>query len=174
MTIKSSLKPLYFVVFLILACRAVAVAQEDPTKKLGMLLGKWQSQGTFANGNQVTSSLDCRWSAQSDFLICEQAIKMTEGEHHQLTVYSFNKKDQNYSYTTLGDPGARPTSGSIQIAGDVWTYSSGFERDGKTVQIRTTNDFSTPGIEVFKVELSDDGGATWKNQLQGNAHKMGS
>lgn len=154
-----------------LVCGALGTAQDNPANKLGAFLGKWQSEGIFADGTQVVSSLECRWSAQADFLVCEQAIKMSGGDHHQLTIYSYNSKDQNYSYTTLGDPGARPSSGTLQINGNLWTYSASFERDGKMVQIRTTNEFTTTKSESFKVESSDDGGTTWKAQLRGTAHK---
>jgi hypothetical protein len=162
------------VIVMVISSGTLGMAQDaDPVRKLAAFLGKWQSEGTFANGNQVASSLDCRWSAHVDFLVCEQAIKMSGGEHHQLTVYSYNSKDQNYSYTTLGDPGARPTSGNVQINKNIWTYSTSFERDGKTTQIRTINEFTNARNETFKVESSDDGGATWKTQLQGTAHKTG-
>ena len=163
-----------FLIAALLACGTLGNTQaDDPVLKLAAFLGKWQSEGTFANGSQVVSSLDCRWSAQVDFLVCEQAIKMAGGDHHQLTIYSYNSKDQNYSYTTLGDPGARPTSGNVQIKGNVWTYSTTFERDGKTTQVRTINEFTTASNETFKVESSDDGGTTWKTLLQGTARKTG-
>jgi hypothetical protein len=149
----------------------VGRAQDDATRKLGAFLGKWQSEGTFANGNQVTASLECRWSINSDFLICEQAIKMSGGDHHQLTIYSYNSKTQTYTYTTIGDPGATPTSGTLKVDGNIWTYSTTYEHDGQTTQVRTINEFVNRK-ENFKVESSDDGGATWRKQLQGTASKV--
>ena len=135
------------VLMLALAFAIPGIGQDDPARKLGAFVGKWQSEGTFANGTQVTSSLECRWTTQSDFLVCEQVIKMAAGEHHQLTIYSYNGKDQNYSYTTL-------------------------EHDGKTAHVRTTNEFTTPHKESFRVQSSDDGGSTWKTQLEGTASKV--
>lgn len=160
---------------MVVTCIAPGVAQaDDPAKKLGAFLGKWKTEGTFAGSdNKVTSALDCRWSPQGAYLVCEQLVKMAGGEHRQLTIYSYNAKDGAYSYTTLSDPGAKPTTGNIQINGYVWVYSSSFEANGKTTQIRTTNEFTNPSTEVFKVESSEDGGATWKTFLQGTAHKTG-
>lgn len=156
-----------------LAFAAGALGQEDPAKKLGAFVGKWQSEGTFSNGVQVASTLDCRWSEQSDFLICEQAITMAGTSHHQLTVYSYSSREQAYSYTTLAEPGARPTSGSLQINGNVWTYSASLEREGRRVLIRTTNEFTSARTETFKVEVSEDGGAIWSTQLHGKSQKTG-
>jgi hypothetical protein len=160
---------------LTLVTSGLAVPQaDDPARKLGAFLGKWQTEASFTGSDvKISSTLECHWSPQSSYLICEQLIKAPDGDHHQLTVYSFNSKDGNYSYSTIGDPGAKPTSGTVEIRGNVWTYSSSFENNGKTTRIRTTNEFTSPDKEVFKVERSDDGGATWKTFLQGAANKVG-
>jgi hypothetical protein len=162
-------------VLVIIVCSGLGRAQaDDPAKKLGIFLGKWKTEGAFAgSGDKVTSALECRWSPQGSFLVCDQLVKMTGGEHRQLTVYSYNAKDGNYSFTTISDPGAKPSSGTIQINGYVWVYSLSFEGNGKTTQIRTTNQFTTPSTEVFKTESSDDGGETWKTVLEGTARKSG-
>ncbi|HWZ43502.1 MAG TPA: hypothetical protein VNW97_08485 [Candidatus Saccharimonadales bacterium] len=145
----------------------------DPTKKLGSFLGKWQSEGTFTDGPKATSTLECRWSPLNDFLICEQAVTMAGNETHQLTIYSCNREENACSFMTLASPGAKPASGAVAINGNVWTYSLSFEGNGKTTQIRTTNEFTNPRTEVFKVESSGDGGSTWKTVLQGTARKTG-
>jgi hypothetical protein len=158
---------------MLVACSPLAFAQDDPTKKLGAFLGKWKSEGTFADGGKATAALDCRWSPQGAFLVCEQAIKMASGSSRQLTIYSYNAKEGNFSYTTISDPGSRPTSGTLEINGYAWIYSSSFEANGKTTKIRNTNLFPNPSLETFKVESSDDGGSTWKTLIEGSAHKTG-
>jgi hypothetical protein len=164
---------LYLLIFGIGSCLVFAQA-DDPVKKLGAFLGKWQSQGSFAGSdNKISSTLECRWSPQEMFLVCDQLVKLPGGDHHQFTAYSYNSKDNVYSYVTIPDPGAKPNSGKVEIKGNLWTYSSSFENNGKTVAIKTTNEFSDPRTEVFKTESSDDGGATWKTILQGTANKVG-
>jgi hypothetical protein len=75
------------------------------TKKLGAFLGKWTTVGTFANGEKATTELECRWSAQGYFLVCEQHVKLAHREQQQLTVYSYNPNDHTYQYATFSDPG---------------------------------------------------------------------
>jgi uncharacterized protein YxeA len=102
----------------------------------------------------------------------------------QFTVYSYNSKIENYSYSTLADPGAKPTTGGITIKDNLWAYDdSSFESNGKKTVIRVTNEFTNPKTEAFKVVSSEvvssevvsseDDGATWKTILQGVARKVG-
>jgi len=144
----------------------------DPTKKLGAFLGKWKTEGAFATGQKTSTTLECRWSPMGSFLVCDQLVNFGGEEHRQFTVYSYDAKAGTYSYTTLSDPGAKPTSGAIEIKGNLWTYNSSFEAQGKKTLIVTTNEFTDPKTEVFKVKTSDDGGATWKTMLEGKATKI--
>jgi hypothetical protein len=150
---------------------SATMPSDDPSTKLGILVGKWQTQGAFTGGDKVSTTLECRWSPQGSFLVCDQLIKMGPAEHRQFTVYSYGSKD-GYSYATLSDPGAKPTSGGVTIKGNLWTYDSSFAAKGKTRQIRTTNEFTDRKTEIFKVASSDDGGAHWKTVLEGTAHKI--
>jgi hypothetical protein len=144
---------------------------DDPTKKLGAFVGKWETEGAFTSGQKTSTSLECRWSPQGSYLVCDQLVNMG-GEHRQFTVYSYDSKTGNYSYTTLADPGAKPSTGGIVIKGNLWTYESSFTANGKTTMIRTTNEFTDAKTELFKVATSEDNGANWKIVLQGVAHKI--
>lgn len=154
------------------AAQTKTAPADDPTKKLGAFVGKWETEGAFASGQKTSTSLECRWSPQGVYLVCDQLVRMA-GEHRQFTVYSYDSKTGNYSYTTLADPGAKPSTGEITIKGNLWTYESSFQANGKTTMIRTTNEFTDDKTEVFKVASSDDGGAHWKIALEGKARKIG-
>ena len=151
-----------------------AATAAEATRKLGAFLGKWNTSATFASGEKATTELECRWSSQGSYLVCDQHVKLSSGrEQQQLTVYSYNVSDHSYQYATFSDPGMKPSSGVVEINGNVWTYNSSFENQGKTTQIRNTNEFTEGGkTEVFKVVTSDDGGKTWKPLLDGSAHKV--
>jgi hypothetical protein len=145
---------------------------DDPTKKLGVFVGKWETEGAFTSGQKTSTTLECRWSPQGSYLVCDQLVNMG-GEHRQFTVYSYDNKTGKYSYVTLADPGAKPTTGGITIKGNLWTYDdSSFTANGKTTMIRTTNEFTDAKTEVFKVATSEDNGLNWKVMLQGVAHKI--
>src|SRR5262245_46659308 len=115
-----------YLVVSIVFCVPMTGQTDDAGKKLGAYLGKWQSESTRGS-EKMTSDLECRWSPQQVFLICEQTIKSAAGDRRQLTVYSYNSKDNTYSYVTIAGPGAKPTSGKLEINGNVWIYPGSFE-----------------------------------------------
>lgn len=173
----------YFVVGLAFSgCVAAQNSSADPqspTGKLGVFVGKWQSEGAFldtpySKAGKVTSEIDCSWSPQHNFLICEQAITDSTGKHTQLSIFSYNGKEGSYAVSSVAGPGAKPWNGTVIIDGNIWTYPGGYEANGKKITIKTTNDFSVPGTETFKTQFSDDGGVHWVTTLQGSARKVAS
>ncbi len=145
---------------------------DDPTKTLGVFVGKWETEGAFTSGQKTHTTLECRWSPQGSYLVCDQLVNMG-GEHRQFTVYSYDSKSGKYSFVTLSDPGAKPITGGITIKGNLWAYDdSSFTANGKTTMVRTTNEFTDAKTEVFKVASSEDNGANWKIMLQGIARKI--
>ncbi len=146
---------------------------DDPVKKLGAFLGTWQSEGVMGNGGKVSSKIDCRWSPQGSFFLCEQTVTLPGNEqHHQLSIYSYSASDKVYFCTTFADPGHAPNSTRLEIDGNKWTYTGGFEMNGKRVLYRTTNEFHKDGTETFKAEQSSDNGAHWSTSVQGMARKV--
>jgi uncharacterized protein DUF1579 len=161
-------------IFAGLCCIALLAQKpdDDPLKKLSAFLGKWQSEGTFDNGTKARSELECRWSPQSRYLVCEQDVNLSSGHSHQLTIYGYDGKNGKYTYATFPDNGARPITGTLENKGNFWAYDADVADSSKPTRVRTTNEFTTPKTEVFKVYVSDDHGATWKTMLQGTAHKL--
>jgi Protein of unknown function (DUF1579) len=149
-------------------------AGEDPLKKLGAFLGKWHTEGIFENGTKAKSELECRWSPEKRYLICEQDITLSSGRSHQLTIYGYDEKSGRHTFLTWQDNSSKPAAGFVEIKDNVWAYDfSVDDENGKPTQVRTTNEFTNPKTELFKVYVSDDHGATWKLLLQGTAHKVG-
>ena len=126
-----------------------AATTDDPAKRLGAFVGKWESEGALTSGQKTSTSLECRWSPQGSYLVCDQLVKMA-GEHRQFTVYSYDSKSGNYSYTTLSDPGAKPSTGGITIKGNLRTYDSSFTANGKTTLIRPRTNLLTPRLRFSR------------------------
>ncbi len=105
------MKTLVWVAATAICMSATAMQKDDPTKKLGVLVGKWETEGKFTGTeNKSSSSLECRWSPMGNYLVCEQLVAMMGNQSRQLTVYSYNSKDGNYVYSTYRDPGAAPSA----------------------------------------------------------------
>ena len=83
---------------------AKAFQAEDPAKKLGAFVGKWETEGAFTTGQKASTTLECRWSPQGAYLVCDQLVRMA-GEHRQFTVYSYDSKTGTYSYPRWRTPG---------------------------------------------------------------------
>lgn len=161
------------------SAQATAANDQEATRKLGVFVGKWQSEATtpetrFSHADKLSSSMECRWLPQGNFLICEQLITNSAGgKQTELTIYSYNTKDGNYALTSFTGPGTEPGSGTVMIKGNLWTYPGSFiGSDGKRTLIRTINDFSVPETDTFKTEFSDDNGAHWTVTLHGTARKI--
>lgn len=152
-------------------------SEKEATQKLGVFIGKWESTGTFSetklgHAHKTSSNIDCRWSPLGNFLICEQSILDGTEKRIQLSIYSYNSKEDKYTISSMAGPGQQPWNGTVIIKGNIWTYPGGFEKDGKRTEIRTINDFSMPNTEIFKTEYSEDGGAHWTTMLEGTAHRV--
>src|ERR1051326_457746 len=94
-------KLLFFFTALATLCAAQTAQQaDDPAKKLGAFLGKWKTEGAFANGQKTSTTLECRWSPMGWFLVCDQLLNFG-AKNQQFTVYSYDAKTGTYSYTTL-------------------------------------------------------------------------
>ncbi len=155
----------------LLGCVSVVVAQD--TKPLSVLVGHWEGGGTFqktamSEAGEVSSSLDCAWSPQGRYLICEQLVKMPKNSVVQLATYA-PVEGETFRFYRLADTGEAHT-GKVTIHGATWTFDDNFTNgDGKKTEVRTTNQF-TGDEEVFKTEFSVEGGP-WTTMLEGKMHR---
>ncbi len=145
------------------------------TSPIAVFLGRWEGGGTFhdtklSKAGTVKSKGDCEWSPQGRYMICEQTITDSAGEHGQLTVFAPLEEPDEVRYATLNGSAA-PTSGVVSIHNNVWTFSGEHTRDGVTTTIRTTKTFEGDR-ETFRVEYSQDNGEHWTSMLDGEQHRV--
>ncbi len=130
-------------------------------KKLDVWSGRWTTQGKliatpYSHAGNITITMTCGWSAYNGYLICDHLFEGPSGKHNDLGVYIYNPADHAYKNCSLGETGA-PHCVPLKIEGDLWTYDSEMERDGKKVLIKTINDFSKPGVVAWNTKFSPDG-----------------
>ena len=162
-----------FVVFALSS--ALAGGPDSKRNPLGAYLGHWESSSKFfdtkfSKAQTVTSSLDCSWSPQGVYLVCEQLIHDADGQHTQLTIYEPNAKDSGFSFYTFNTPGQEPYVGSLKIEGTIWTYGPSQDAVNTYPLFRTTNVIEN-GSVTFKVEVAEEP-SHWITIGEGSTHRV--
>ena len=140
--------------------------------------GQWNStshmyETAFSKAQDIAAKLNCAWTPDNEFLICDQLITMGGTTHSQLTVYSRDREKHIYVYSTFNSPGARPNFGELEVGARQFTYNGSAEQNGKKTLFRTTNTFSNAGDHYdFVAEFSTDDGAHWTKMLEGIATRI--
>ncbi len=67
-----------------------------------------------------------------------------------------------FDLTDIGADGSEHPGGTLQIAGNVWTYPWTESHGGKPTMLRVTNRFKTPDKIIYEKSVSTDGGKTWR------------
>jgi hypothetical protein len=145
--------------------------QTPELKKLDAWTGRWTTQGklydtAFSHAGEITITMTCAWSAYGGYMICDHLFSGPAGERNDLTIYTFNPADHSYKFYSVDQTGV-PRAVPLTIEGNLWTYDSEMERDGKKIQIRTINDFSKPGIVTWNTKFSADAGPHWTLMNEG-------
>lgn len=132
-----------------------AVAAASP---LARFVGTWQLRGSLTvpgAGQPRSFELDqeCRWTARDAFLAC---IQVDAAHTAEATLLWWDARAKTYRFSGLQRDGST-YSGTISIAGPLWTWTSAFG----SRRFRTTNRWRTPDLVAFRAERSADGGKTW-------------
>lgn len=157
--------------FFMLAVVTAASAQD--TKPLSAFLGHWESSATFykttmSEAKNMSAKMDCNWSPQERYLVCEQTVN--DGKDTTVQLSMFTPLDgETFRFYRLAGTG-EPHAGKVTISGKTWTWDDTYDngKGGKT-EVRTTNTFNGDE-EIFKTEFSADGGP-WTTMLEGRAHR---
>jgi hypothetical protein len=150
---------------------ALQQAQRPELKILDAWSGRWTTQGklfdtAYSHAGSITITMTCGWSAYDGYMICDHLFEGPAGKRNDLTIYTYNPADNSYKFFGVDQTGA-PRSVPLTIEGNIWTYNSDMEKDGKKILIKTINDFSSPGIVRWNTKFSDDAGAHWTLMNQG-------
>jgi len=146
-------------------------ARRSELKHLDAWSGQWTTQGKlydtpYGHAGIITIAMTCGWSAYNGYMICDHLFNGPAGKRNDLTVYTYNQADNSYKFYSVDQTGA-PRTVPLTIEGDIWTYNSEMEKDGKKILIKTINDFSKPEIVVWNTKFSADAGAHWTLMNEG-------
>jgi hypothetical protein len=166
---------LLFLVFLGAASslvRALPETEKSPELKvLDAWTGHWTTQGKaydtpHSHGGAITITMTCGWSANGGFMICDHLVSGPSGKHNDLSIFTYNPADKSYKFCGFDRTGV-PRTTPLTIQGNVWSYDSDEEENGKKIHIRTINDFSKPGIVIWNTKFTSDGGSHWTLMNEG-------
>ncbi len=146
-------------------------AQSPELKKLDAWSGRWSTHGklyktAYSTEGEITITATCAWSAYNGYMICDHLFNGPRGKSNDLTIYTYNPAEKSYKFSSFDQSGA-PRATPITVEGDIWTYRSEMEKDGKKIQIKTINDFSRSGIVSWNTKYTDDDGAHWTLMNEG-------
>lgn len=163
---------------MLLFCGTAMTSQAADTEveKLGAWVGKWNSTGKlyatpFSKAMDVTSETTCNWAVNHGFVVCDQLVNLPDGKRNSLSVYTYDTAAKAYKlYAVERDSPTRTVP--LSIDGQVWTMGGSFQHEGKTVKVRTTNEFVGTSLVKFKTEFTFDDGATWTVMNEGTETRV--
>jgi hypothetical protein len=156
-------------VVLVLACAAVAVADEplapQPTpehKALGSWVGSWSGQGEmkpgpFGSGGSMQWTEECSWFEGGEFhVVCRSDGTSFMGPTRGLGIIGYNPGKGVYTRYGAGNNGWSGYSEGTRT-GDTWTFRSEETMGGKTYHTRFTMTLVNPKRMDFAWEMSEGG-----------------
>jgi len=174
---KHFVRAMLVVALIGIAVEALAADQAGTaSNQLGMFVGTWHGNGSFAQANKtvhVNGSNTCSWSSAARvFLVCDgvaQIEGMTQPQH-QLSVYTWDAASGKYGFANITpDQIASPDLG---LSGKTWTYTGHFtDKQNKTHGFRTLNIFDSPDHYRYEIQNSDDG-VHWTTTGSGESRRQ--
>ncbi len=152
------------------------LTQKPGLKNLDAWSGRWTTQGklydtAYSHAGNITITMTCGWSAYNGYMICDHLFSGPAGKSNDLSIYTYDPADNSYRFYSVDQAGP-PRSTPLTIEGDIWTYNSEMEKDGKKILIRTINDFSKAGMVTWNTKFSTDAGAHWTLMNEGVDTKL--
>jgi hypothetical protein len=145
--------------------------QPPELKKLDAWSGQWTTKGkryetAYSHAGEITVTMNCGWSTYGGYMICDHLVIGLSGQRNELSIFTYNQADKSYKFCGLDQTGV-PRTTLLTIEGNVWSFDSDDEENGKIVHTTTINDFSKPGVVMWNTKFSADGGAHWTLMNEG-------
>jgi Protein of unknown function (DUF1579) len=166
----------------VLAIGSLVLAQAPPAakpgpqhKSMGYFVGKWKSEvdikpGVMGPGGKMTSTDSCEWFAGSFHVVCRSEGSGAMGNMTSMGVLGWSDAHKAYTYYGADSMGTNEFAQG-QKKGNTWTFTSTSTVAGKSFQSRYTIVETSPTVQTFKWEASEDK-KTWNVVMEGKSTKM--
>ena len=151
-------------VLLLLLCATLALAQTSPAPKpgpeaerLSAYVGEWAILANLPagvmvdKGGKATGAASCEWIAERFGVFCRETLP---GESRLSDVYlmAYDGEAKNYFFTQISTAGVVWT-GRGTVNGDTWVWTVDTTYNGKPIQFRFTEKWTSPDSFDFKNEF---------------------
>jgi hypothetical protein len=148
----------------------------DDLNSLGLYVGVWKAETVskdtaYSKAGKRTSETTCNWGPNHGFLICDQIVHNANGDHNDLSIYTYNEKDHTFAFYGLSRDNPPVRAPKFTVEGKRWTYSSEFDDGGKHIRQRTINEFTSPDSVTYRGEYSEDG-TNWIVMFEGSNKRV--
>jgi len=147
------------------------VLKDTGLQKLKIFEGTWIGRNNPGSGDNTSARTTCRWSANGQFLVCDQVITNKDNKAtNNLAIYSYDSAGY-YKLSLVGIPGMAPFSTPVISRQDTLIYPGEYIDHGEKIYSRTLNVFLSPTYYQYFVQWSKDK-INWTTAMQGTSLKV--
>lgn len=163
-------KTLIFSVLLYVFCTAalgeaqtswVSPKPGPEVKKLGIFVGRWAIAGkipagiTASEGGKTVGTVSCEWIADRFGILCRETIPLpSKVNFRDVYILAYDSAARNYFFTQVS-PGGVIWTGHGTVNGDTWVWVAESAAEGKRIQFRFTQRWTSQDSYDFKNEVGE-------------------
>jgi hypothetical protein len=151
---------------MLVLCTTMALAQGPSgppkpgpeVKKLSVFVGKWAADGdvkpgTMGPGGKSPGTESCEWTSGGFALLCREIATVPGmGKITDVSITTYDAEAKDYVFFQVNNWGAIWTARGT-LDGDTWTWTSQDTVNGKTMQLRFTQKWTSKDSYDFKNEV---------------------
>jgi hypothetical protein len=144
-------------------------------KKLQYFAGNWNvagdsQPGPWGPGGKWTGTDHMAWTLNGFFLQDNSQGDGAMGKVKGVAYFGYDPEKKAYTYNAVDSMGMT-THAEGTVSGSDWTWTNREVHGGKTMDGKYMVHVISPTEYTLKLDMSDDGGKTWKTMMDGKATK---
>ena len=118
----------------------------------------------------MTGTETCRMHDGGFHLVCDSTGSGTMGNIKSHMIMAWDRQAKVYRYTSISNMAdAEFATGTFK--GNTWSFKTEFDMNGQKFSMQFTIVETTPTSHDMKMDVSEDGGKTWKTMMTGKSTK---